>query len=136
MATRRKATSKAPPRKAKRRVVKVAGKATRGCSAAVAPLAMATETAAPETAEQAITHIAQDAVVILRRELAYRAELCLSSPGRISMSDLVALLRLTADLGVAAMRDEDGQAQRADFSRLSPEERAQFAALMLKVDYA
>jgi hypothetical protein len=122
MAARRKA----PPRKTKRR----AGKAVRPRSGAAAALVPT------ETAEQAITRIAQDAVVILRRELAYRAELSLSEPGRISMSDLVALLRLTADLGVAAMRGEDSQATRADYSRLSPDELAQYAALSLKVGYA
>lgn len=88
-----------------------------------------------ETAAEAITRIAQDAVVILRRELAYRAELSMLSPGRISMSDCIALLRLTTDLGEAAKRGADGDAP-ADYSRLSPDERAQLATLLLKVDYA
>lgn len=90
----------------------------------------------PETAEQAIIHIAQDAVVILRRELAYRAELSMTRPGVISMGDCIALLRLTTDLGAAAMRGDDGDALRANYDRLSPSERVQLAALQMKVDYS
>lgn len=92
------------------------------------------ELAAPatETAEQALVAIAQDAVVILRRELSWRATL---RAGSVSMSDCIALLRLATELGAAAKQGaEDGA--RADYSRLSPEERVQLAALLLKVDYA
>jgi hypothetical protein len=106
-------------------------RATRARSATVAELALPVE-----TSDQAITAIAQDAVLILRRGMAYHAHRALQFPQTVQMHDCVALLRLVAEIGPAAMRGEDGQAQRADFSRLSPEERAQFAALMLKVDYA
>lgn len=93
----------------------------------------AAELAPPtETAEQALTRIAQDAVVILRRELAWRAGL---RPGTVSMSDCIALLRLATELGAAARRGAEDSAQ-ADYSRLSPDERVQLAALLLKVDYA
>lgn len=86
-----------------------------------------------ETAEQALVGIAQDAVVILRRELSWRATL---RAGSVSMSDCIALLRLTAELGAAAQRGQEDEGQRADYSRLSPQERVQLAALLLKVDYA
>ncbi len=89
-----------------------------------------------ETSEQAIAAIAQDAVLILRRGLAYHANRALRRPQTVQMHDCVALLRLVTELGPAAMRGQDGQVQRADYSRLSPEEREQYAALMLKVDYA
>lgn len=89
-----------------------------------------------ETAEAAITGISQDAVLILRRELRYRAQLSMLQPGMVNMSDCIALLRLGADLATAASKGQDGEAQKADYSRLSPEERVQLAALLLKVDYA
>lgn len=85
-----------------------------------------------ETAEQALVAIAQDAVVILRRELSWRATL---RAGSVSMSDCIALLRLATELGAAAKQGAEAAAQ-ADYSRLSPEERVQLAALLLKVDYA
>jgi hypothetical protein len=94
------------------------------------PLAVVPET---ETVQEAVVHIAQDAVLILRRELAHQAELSLLCPGTVKMDDLVALLKLTAELGATAKRGDE--AQQADYSRLSPEERAQLAALLLKVDY-
>lgn len=90
---------------------------------------------ATETAKEAITAIAQDAVLILRRELAYKASLALREPGFVSMQDCIALLRLTADLGTTAMRGSEDGGQEADYSRLSLEERVQLAALLLKVDY-
>lgn len=89
-----------------------------------------------ETAEDAITHIAQDAVLILRRELAYRAELSRIMPGLMSMTDTVALLRLTTELGEAVKRGSDETEQQVDYSPLSPQERVQLAALLLKVNYA
>lgn len=131
MATRRKPLpSKAPRRKgkAKRRTVR----ATRRAPPAQTVLAPVPE---GETAQEAIVHIAEDAVLILRRELAWKAEMALLQPGRVSMSDCIALLRLTADLGEAAGKGTDGGAQ-ADYSRLSPEELAQYAALSLKVAYS
>lgn len=97
--------------------------------------APATDLDAPrptETAEQALVGIAQDAVVILRRELSWRATL---RAGSVSMSDCIALLRLATELGAAAKQGAEDGAQ-ADYSRLSPEERVQLAALLLKVDYA
>lgn len=90
----------------------------------------------PETSQEAITRIAQDAVVILRRELAFRAELSLADPGSVSMTDCIALLRLTTELGAAAMRGADGDVLRANYDRLSPSERVQLAALQMKVDYS
>lgn len=126
MATRRKALPVRPPaRKAK-------AKAKRPAKPA---LVLAVPIPEDETPQQAITAIAQDAVLILRRGLAWRAALAARMPGRISMSDCIALLRLTADLSEAARKGTDGQAP-ADYSRLSPEELAQYAALSLKVDYA
>lgn len=115
--------SKATVRKAHKR------RAKRGMTA---ERAAAREAFAIETSEQAITAIAQDAVLILRRELAHKAEISMLYPGRISMGDCISLLRLTADLGVAAMRGANGEAQ-ADYSRFSPEELQQYAALSLKV---
>jgi hypothetical protein len=88
----------------------------------------------PEPVQESLLHIAQDAVIILRHELAARAETARRVPGLMAMSDCIALLRLTAELGEAAKR-KDGD-QQADYSRLSPEERVQLAALLLKVDYA
>lgn len=86
-----------------------------------------------ETAEQALVGIAQDAVVILRRELSWRATL---RAGSVSMGDCIALLRLATELGAAAKRGQEDEGQQADYSRLSPTERVQLAALLLKVDYA
>jgi hypothetical protein len=88
-----------------------------------------------ETAQAAVVAISQDAVVILRRELAYRANLSMLQPGLVNMSDCIALLRLATELGAAAAKGQDGEAQQADYSRLSQEERVQLAALLLKVDY-
>jgi hypothetical protein len=86
-----------------------------------------------ETVQESLLHIAQDAVVILRHELAKKAELAQKNPGWMSMGDCIALLRLTAELGDAAKRG-DGGAQ-ANYDRLSPAEREQLAVLLLKVDY-
>jgi hypothetical protein len=113
-ATRRKAA----PRKARKRTAKRA------------PLALPVE-----TSDQAITAIAQDAVLILRRGMAYHANRALEYPQTVQMHDCVALLRLVAEIGPAAMRGADGGA-RADYSRLSPEELAQYATLSLKVESA
>lgn len=87
-----------------------------------------------EPVQESLLHIAQDAVIILRRELAWKARQAEVRPGLMNMSDLVALLRLTAELGEAAKRG-DGDAPAANYDRLSPEEREQLATLLLKVDY-
>lgn len=87
-----------------------------------------------ETPEQAITAIAQDMVVILRRGLAYHAERLLTHPSAVSLHDCTALLRLLADIGPTAMKGHEGQ--RPNFEGLAPEERVQLAALLIKVDYA
>jgi hypothetical protein len=87
-----------------------------------------------EGVQEALLHIAQDAVVILRHELAAKADLAQRHPGWMSMSDCIALLRLTAELGEAAKRGDS--AAEANYSRLTPEEREQLAVLLLKVDYA
>jgi hypothetical protein len=88
-----------------------------------------------ETSEQAITAIAQDAVLILRRGLRHHADRALTFPQVVKMNDCIALLRLVAELGPAAAKGVGSGAQ-ADYSRLSPEELAQYAALSLKVDPA
>lgn len=87
-----------------------------------------------ETSREACLRIAQDAVLILRRELAYRVELAAILPGQVSMQDLIALLRLVKDLG-AATGDPDAPEQKANYDRLTPAERVQLAALQLKVSY-
>jgi hypothetical protein len=87
-----------------------------------------------ETAEQALVGIAQDAVVIVRRALAYRAAVAIEKPARIGMHDCVALLKLMVDLVPAAMKGHEGQ--RASFDALTPDEREQFATLLSKVEYA
>jgi hypothetical protein len=97
--------------------------------------AMAVDGIPVETAQAAVVAISQDAVLILRRELAYRANLSMLQPGLVNMSDCIALLRLATELGAAAAKGQDGEAQQADYSRLSQEERVQLAALLLKVDY-
>lgn len=89
-----------------------------------------------ETVPEAMAHIAQDAVLILRRGLAFHAERVLRYPSAISVTDCVALLRMTTELGAAAKQGAQDEAQQADYSRLSPAERVQLAALLLKVDYA
>lgn len=88
----------------------------------------------PETVQESLQHIAQDAVIILRRELAEKAERALKRPGQMSMSDCIALLRLTAEIGEAAKRGSEEQGE-ANYERLSPEERVQLATLLLKVEY-
>jgi hypothetical protein len=108
---------KATPRKARKRTAK------RGLARSL-PV---------ETSEQAIVAIAQDAVLILRRGLAYHAERALRFPRTVQMHDCVALLRLVTELGPAAMRGSGGGSP-ADYSRLSPAELEQYAALSLKVD--
>ncbi len=90
--------------------------------------------AEPEPVEASLLGIAQDAVIILRHELRAKAELAVSRPGWMSMGDCIALLRLTTELGEAAKRGQDGG--HANYDRLSPAEREQLAALLLKVDYA
>ena len=99
-------------------------------------LAAETMAAVPptETAEQALVGIAQDAVVILRRELAFRSALSMKAPGGVKMKDLVAMLKLLVDLVPTAMKGHEGQS--ANFDALTPEERVQFAALLSKVEYA
>lgn len=88
-----------------------------------------------ETSQEAIVCIAQDAVLILRHELAYRAVQSIESPGEVSMFDCISLLRLTTELGAAAARGAEELGQKANYDRLSPSERVQLAALLLKVDY-
>lgn len=125
---RRRAKAKpAPPPKRKKR---------RRKPAPPPPLIELGDALGTETSEQALVGIAQDAVIILRRELAWRASLSVMRPGSLSMSDTIALLRLATELGAAAKRGAEGDSQRADYTRLSPEERVQLAALLLKVDYA
>jgi hypothetical protein len=124
---------KAKPRpKSKRKASARKGWDTRRKSAA---LAKPPPSWPVETAQVAVANISQDAVVILRRELAYRADLSMRQPGLVNMSDCIALLRLATELGAAAAKGQDGESQQADYSRLSPEERVQLAALLLKVDY-
>jgi hypothetical protein len=89
-----------------------------------------------ETSQEAIVHIAQDAMLVLRRELAFRAELARILPGTVSMTDSIALLRLATDLGAQVKQGEEAGVQQADYSRLTPQERVQLAALLLKVDYS
>ena len=89
---------------------------------------------AKETSQESCLRIAQDAVLVLRRELAYRAELAMLMPGQVSMQDIVQLLRLVKDLG-AAVGDPDAPEQKANYDRLTPAERVQLAALQLKVTY-
>lgn len=86
-----------------------------------------------ETAEQALVGIAQDAVVILRRELAFQSALSMRGPGTVKMKDLVAMLKLLVDLVPHAMKGHEGQG--ANFDALTPDERIQFAALLSKVEY-
>lgn len=88
-----------------------------------------------ETSEAALVAIAQDAVVILRRELAFKAVRSIEQPGSVSMNDCVALLRLTAELGAAARRGSEEVGQRANYDRLTPPQRVQLASLLLLVDY-
>lgn len=87
-----------------------------------------------ETAEQALVGIAQDAVIIVRHALAYRAAVAVERPARIGMNDCVALLKLMVDLVPAAMKGHEGQ--RANFNGLTSEEQVQFAALLSKVEYS
>jgi hypothetical protein len=89
---------------------------------------------ASETSKESCLRIAQDAVLILRRELAFRVELAAIMPGQVSMQDLIALLRLVKDLGDAT-RDPGESEQKANYDRLTPAERVQLAALQLKVTY-
>ncbi len=89
-----------------------------------------------ETVQEALVGIAQDAVLILRRGLAYHADRLTSYPSALTVSDCTALLRLMAEFGPAAAKGSDGEPVRADYSRLSPDELAQYAALSLKVDLA
>ena len=100
-----------------------------------APVTSSMGVPAIETSQEALVCIAQDAVLILRRELAYRAVLSIEEPGRVSMFDCIALLRLTTELGAAAGRGSEEVGQKANYDRLSPAERVQLASLLLKVDY-
>lgn len=72
-----------------------------------------------ETPEQACAAIAQDSLVILRAELEHKAALALAQPGSVNMKELVALMRLLAELGGFA-----GAAPQAepDYSSLTPDE--------------
>jgi hypothetical protein len=89
-----------------------------------------------ETVQEALVGIAQDAVLILRRGLAYHFDRITAHPSALSVSDCTALLRLMAEFGPAAAKSANGEPVRVDYSRLSPEELAQYAALSLKVDCA
>ena len=84
--------------------------------------------------QESLLHIAQDAVTILRHELAWKARAAQMRPGFMNMSDCIALLRLTAELGEAAKRN-DADGPGASYDRMTPEEREQLAVLLLKVDY-
>jgi hypothetical protein len=88
-----------------------------------------------ETSEAALVAIAQDAVVILRRELAFKALLSIENPGTVALGDCIALLRLATELGAAARRGSEEVGQRANYDRLSPQQRVQLASLLLLVDY-
>lgn len=87
-----------------------------------------------EPVQQSMLHIAKDAVIILRRELAWKARMAEVRPGFMEMSDCVALLKLMAELGDAAKRGDEGGPQ-ANYDRLTADERQQLATLLLKVDY-
>lgn len=87
-----------------------------------------------ETVQQSLLAIAQDAVVILRRELAWKARMAEVRPGLMEMSDVVALLKLMTELGEAAKRGAEG-GPVANYDRLTAAEREQLATLLLKVDY-
>lgn len=86
-----------------------------------------------ETMQEALTGIAQDAVLILRRGLAYHFDRITAHPSALSVADCTALLRLMAEFGPAAAKGPDGEPLQADYSRLSRDELAQYAALSLKV---
>lgn len=88
-----------------------------------------------ETSQEAIVCIAQDAVLILRHELAFRAVQSLEAPGQVSMGDCIALLRLTTELGAAAARGAEEVGQKANYDRLSPAQRVQLSSLLLLVEY-
>jgi hypothetical protein len=88
-----------------------------------------------ETSQEAARHIAEDAVIVLRRELAYRAELSQRMPGLVTMFEINQLLGIVGELAELT-RDPNAGEQQADYSRLTPAERTQLAALLLKVEYA
>jgi hypothetical protein len=87
-----------------------------------------------ETSQESLQRIAQDAVLILRREFAFRAEMALRMPGLLTVFDLNQLLRTMAGLTELARDPEESQ-QKANYDRLTPAERVQLAALQLKVTY-
>ena len=87
---------------------------------------------AVETAQESLMRIAQDAVLILRRELAFRAAMSERMPGLLTVFDINALLRTMTEL--APLAKQPGEDKEADYSRLTPAERAQLATLLLKVD--
>lgn len=130
---------KKPQRAAKRRPSRAAPKrkvSKRSRKLQLEPEEPALDLAIPEAepVQESLLRIAQDAVVILRRELAWKARMAEVRPGLMEMSDCVALLKLMAELGEAAKRGDEGGA-RANYDRLTAEEKQQLATLMLKVDY-
>lgn len=129
---RAKAKRKAPSKKRAAKPAKRRAKPRKPTEPAADRLA-ASPLPEPERVEDSLLAIAQDAVIILRYELRAKAELAVKHPGWMSMTDCIALLRLTAELGDAAKRGQEGGA--ANYDRLSLEEREQLAALLLKVDY-
>lgn len=134
MPARKKARAAARKRKAAKKSPRQAARRIRGAELAALEDSWERPEPPPETVAESLTRIAQDAVIILRRELAAKAERALHRPGLMSMGDCIALLRLTAELGAAALQGSD-EAQEASYERLTPEERVQLAALLLKVDY-
>lgn len=143
MAARRKPQRAAQKRVAKRRTKAVAAptarqkpskRRRRKPSEDEDPSALVPDLPPTETVQESLLHIAQDAVIILRRELQWKAQLAMLRPGMMNMSDCIALLKLTTELGEAAKRG-DGDGPQASYERLSPDERVQLAALLLKVDY-
>ena len=78
-----------------------------------------------ETPSQAVASIAQDALVVLRHELAWRASQAVTAPGQASLGELVQLLKLCSDLGLSAAQQPSAEAETpVDYSTLTPEELA------------
>jgi hypothetical protein len=79
-----------------------------------------------ESPAQAVTAIAQDALVVLRHELAWRASQAVVNPGGASLGELVQLLKLCSDLGLSAQQ-APSDTEAVDYSRLSEHELAVLA---------
>lgn len=80
-----------------------------------------------ESPAQAVSAIAQDALVVLRHELAWRASQAVVNPGGASLAELVQLLKLCSDLGLSAQQ-APSDAETVDYSTLTPEELSTLAA--------